>query len=55
MLSWLRSLHFHKCRSESDETGYWGECVVCGKRFGFVDKATMRAYVDEELRLRGIR
>lgn len=32
----------------SDETGVWGECVRCGKRSGFIDRATLRAYADRE-------
>lgn len=36
------------CRPESDETGCWGECVTCGRRFGFVDRATLRARCDAE-------
>lgn len=32
----------------SDDTGCWGECIHCGNRAGFVDRATLRAYVDAE-------
>lgn len=35
-------------RTESDDTGVWGECTVCGKRVGFVDRATLRAFADAE-------
>lgn len=37
-------------RTNSDETGCWGECQLCGKRVGFVDRATLRAYCDAEER-----
>lgn len=37
------------CRPASDDTGCWGECIHCGKRFGFVDRATLRAYADREI------
>ena len=30
----------------SDDTGCWGECIHCGSRAGFVDRATLRAYAD---------
>lgn len=36
------------CIPMSDETGCWGECLHCGKRYGFVDRATLRAYADAE-------
>lgn len=39
------------CRTfitQSDETGCWGECTICGKRVGFVDRATLRRFTDAE-------
>lgn len=33
-----------------DDTGCWGECLRCGKRAGFVDRATLRAYCEAEYR-----
>ena len=36
-------------RTESDNTGVWGECTICGKRVGFVDRATLRAFADAEI------
>lgn len=35
-------------RHESDHTGWWGECIHCGGRAGFVDRKTLRAYADAE-------
>jgi hypothetical protein len=32
----------------SDDTGCWGECICCGKRAGFVDRATLRSFLDRE-------
>lgn len=32
----------------SDDTGCWGECVICGSRAGFVDRKTLRAFADAE-------
>jgi hypothetical protein len=44
-------------RTASDDTGCWGECVTCGKRAGFVDRATLGRYADaeyaKEMRRRG--
>ncbi|MBZ9759432.1 hypothetical protein LB553_00835 [Mesorhizobium sp. CA8] len=34
--------------TQSDDTGCWGECTLCGKRVGFVDRATLRAFADAE-------
>lgn len=36
------------CVPMSDDTSCWGECIHCEKRFGFVDRATLRAYADAE-------
>jgi hypothetical protein len=33
----------------SDNTGVWGECAICGKRTGFVSRASLRAYADQEV------
>lgn len=41
--------HLHKCVTESDETGVWGECIVCHARFGFVDRKTLRRYIEAEI------
>lgn len=35
-------------RPESDDSGCWGECIYCGHRAGFVDRATLRAFADAE-------
>jgi hypothetical protein len=35
-------------RTESDDTGAWGECSLCGKRVGFVSRADLRAFADAE-------
>jgi hypothetical protein len=40
--------HFHRCQTMSDDSGCWGECVKCGKRFGFVSRADLRACADRE-------
>jgi hypothetical protein len=41
--------HIHRCRTEGDDTGCWGECIVCGQRFGFVTREDLRAYADREV------
>lgn len=45
----LCSLGMCPCRPASDETGCWGECIYCGKRFAFIDRATLRAFADREM------
>lgn len=51
--------HIHRCRTESDDAGCWGECITCHRRFGFVSRSDLRAYadaeIDRELRKRGLR
>jgi hypothetical protein len=42
--------HFHKCFTESDNDGVWGQCIICHKRFGYVDRKTLRAYIDREIK-----
>lgn len=40
------------CRTFStneDEHGIWGECSKCGKRAGYISRATLRAYADREV------
>lgn len=49
---WLKSLHRHRCRTEWDDTGCWGECIICHERFGFVTRAELRAYADHEILMR---
>lgn len=39
---------FHACTTNSDDSGVWGECVRCHRRFGFVDRATLRRFADAE-------
>ena len=39
---------FHACVTNSDDSGVWGECVRCHKRFGFIDRMTLRNYADAE-------
>ena len=34
-----------------DDTGCWGECIRCGKRFGFVEREALRKYIDEEVEI----
>lgn len=46
---WLRSC---PCVPRDDDTGCWGECVDCGKRFGFVSRADLRSYLDRETAVR---
>lgn len=36
-------------RPAADETGCWGECGLCGKRTGFVDRAALRSIADHEV------
>ena len=37
-------------RTESDDTGIWGQCVRCGNRAGFVSRAELRRYADRVLK-----
>jgi len=39
------------CTTQSDDTGCWGECATCHRRFGFVDRATLRRACDREVAL----
>ena len=41
--------HVHRCRTECDDSGCWGECVTCGKRVGYVTREQLRAYADWEV------
>lgn len=34
--------------TNSDDTGVWGECGLCGKRVGFVPREALRRYADAE-------
>ncbi len=36
-------------RTESDDTGQWGECAICHKRVGFVGRVTLRRIAAEEV------
>lgn len=49
-MSWRCLLHlgFCPCAPRSDETGCWGECLSCGDRVGFVDRATLRKAADAQ-------
>jgi hypothetical protein len=53
-------LVYHRCHcfTVCDETGCWGECRICGKRFGFVSRDLLRQIADTdfdaELRKGGI-
>jgi hypothetical protein len=38
----------HTFMQQSDESGCWGECSICGKRVGFVDGTTLRRFADAE-------
>lgn len=44
----LCALGSHPCRPVCDDTGCWGECDRCHRRFGFVDRASLRRYADAE-------
>jgi hypothetical protein len=50
----LCALHMCPCRPASDDTGCWGECIHCGRRYGFVDRATLRRFVDAEYAARSV-
>ena len=41
--------HRHRCYAKWDDTGCWGECVVCNRRFGFVTREELRRYCDAEI------
>lgn len=44
--------HIHRCRTEWDNEGIWGECIVCGRRFGYVTREQIRAYADADIKRR---
>lgn len=44
--------HIHRCTSESDDTGCWGECIICHRRFGFVTRSELRAFADRQIEQR---
>jgi len=44
--------HFHRCQTQSDDTGIWGECITCHRRFGYVTRVQLRAYADREIKER---
>jgi hypothetical protein len=46
-LCWLGRCRY--CGPASDDTGCWGECMICHKRHGFVSSADLRSYLDREL------
>jgi hypothetical protein len=51
---WLRcKCAMCPCVPMDDDTGCWGQCVTCGKRFGFVTREQLRRYADHELKARG--
>lgn len=35
--------------TQSDDSGVWGECHVCGKQVGFVTREELRRYCDQEV------
>lgn len=37
-----------QCRQIDTDEGCGGQCILCGKVHGFVDRATLRAYCDAE-------
>lgn len=41
------------CVTKSDASGMWGECVLCGKRHGFVTREAVNRHIDKELYERG--
>lgn len=56
LFQWLRcKVWFCMCVPMDDETGCWGECVTCGKRFGFFTREQLHRYADRELKARGIK
>jgi len=38
----------HTFRFASDEGGCWGECCICHKQVGYVDRAKLRKMADAE-------
>ena len=36
-------------RTQSDDTGCWGECSICQKKVGFVSREALRRYADQEI------
>lgn len=47
----LRCLfHVCPCRTNHDDKGVWGECVDCGKRFGFMSHEELRGKFREDLK-----
>lgn len=45
-IKWWQFWHRHVCLTRSDGTGVWGECVVCGERFGFVSRWELEEYFE---------
>lgn len=41
--------HIHRCTTKFDETGYWGECLICHRRFGVMSQADLMAVCDADL------
>lgn len=46
LLCWLGRCRM--CKPTFDDSGCWGECVICHKRHGFVSRADLRSYLDRE-------
>jgi hypothetical protein len=44
----LCALGSHPCTTQSDDHGVWGECIRCHRRFGYVDRATLRRFAEAE-------
>lgn len=34
------------CIPKSDDKGFWGECVNCGKKVAYVSRVVMRSYIN---------
>jgi hypothetical protein len=50
-MTWWKFWKWHacECRTMHDDTGSWGECVICHKRYGFVSRERLNKIADEDL------
>lgn len=44
----LCAVGMHRCTTQSNDQGVWGECVRCHRRFGFVSRYALRCYAEVE-------
>lgn len=35
------------CKPQSDDKGCWGQCLICGKKCGYVTREAIRKYIEE--------